>query len=77
VLTTDRKLYVWGDNYSGELMIGNQITYKGLVSNTHLPLERITDFEVKGTHFKYLLSGGRVYEYASPQKQNYQEAAPE
>lgn len=69
VLTTDRKLFVWGDNYDDGLMIGNQTNYKGLVANTHLPFERISDFEVGGANYKYLLSGGRVYEYAHQRQQ--------
>jgi hypothetical protein len=44
VLTTDRKMFVWGDNYDGEMMNGDQATYKGVTENIYLPLERITDF---------------------------------
>lgn len=67
IFTTDRKLYVWGDNYAGELMLGHQRSEKGLVENRHLPVERLFDLEVRGSGHKYLLANGRVYDYAQPQ----------
>jgi hypothetical protein len=36
-----------------------------MVLNSYLPLEKITDFEVRGSN-KYLLAQGKAFEYVHP-----------
>lgn len=46
-------------------MKGYQSAPEAFEDNNYLPLERISDIQVKGKN-QYLLSFGRVYEYWSP-----------
>lgn len=60
VIDVDKNLYCWGDNFYGQLGLGNNKIYNQPIKNTFLPSKSIKDMQSKGKFNLCLLNEGKV-----------------